>query len=106
MTVKLPNATAAVVEDEKVHDYLLSPTHPVGRFKAVFFGMLGYAQEDWPALAQKLREIASLDASADAEFGRYGNKFRIAAIWPDHLGGPLRLSPPGSCFTVNPCPDS
>ena len=36
--MKLPRAEHAVVEDAKVRDYLLSREHPVGRFKAAFFG--------------------------------------------------------------------
>jgi len=70
--VKLPNAAQAIVETEKVRDYLLSPTHPVGRFKAAFFGMLGYAQEGWPVLVRELREIAELETLGDPEFGRTG----------------------------------
>lgn len=46
--------------------------------------MLGYAQEDWPALVRERREIAELETLADPEFGRYGNKYRIAAT----LAGP------------------
>jgi hypothetical protein len=40
--MKLPGADRAIVDAAKVRDYLLSPEHPVGRFKAVFFGALGY----------------------------------------------------------------
>jgi hypothetical protein len=39
--VRLPNVDLVVVEDAKVRDYLLSPTHPVRRFKSVFFVALG-----------------------------------------------------------------
>jgi hypothetical protein len=45
--MKLPFAENAVVDAEKVRDYLLSRLHPVGRFKAVFFAGLGYTQENW-----------------------------------------------------------
>jgi hypothetical protein len=55
--VKLPHAADAIVEPEKVRDYLLSPTHPIGRFKAAFFGMLGYSLDNWEDLRAKLREI-------------------------------------------------
>ena len=41
--MKLPFAERAIVEPEKVREYLLSPTHPVGRFKAAFFHALGYS---------------------------------------------------------------
>ena len=38
----LPNASQAVVDADKVCDYLLSPSHPIGRFKVVVFRALGY----------------------------------------------------------------
>jgi len=56
--MKLPGAEAAVVEPEKVRDYLLSPTHQVGRFKAAFFAALGYSQQNWADLEQDLRNLA------------------------------------------------
>ena len=46
----LPNAATAVIEPSKIRDYLLSSSHPIGRFKAVVFTALGYSQEDWPRL--------------------------------------------------------
>lgn len=36
--MKLPNGQKAVVDERKVREYLLSASHPVGRFKARFFG--------------------------------------------------------------------
>ncbi|HET7673949.1 MAG TPA: hypothetical protein VFL54_00355 [Gammaproteobacteria bacterium] len=42
--MKLPNAGAAVILPEKVRDYLLSPTHPIGRYKAAFFRSQGYVK--------------------------------------------------------------
>jgi hypothetical protein len=38
--VGINNATQATVDDSKVVDYLLSPVHPVGRFKCAFFERL------------------------------------------------------------------
>jgi hypothetical protein len=43
--VPIPNATDAIVAPEKVRDYLLSRTHRGGRFKAAFFGQLGFTRE-------------------------------------------------------------
>jgi hypothetical protein len=43
--VGLPNADRAVIEDAKVRDYLLSATHPIGRFKSVFFVALGFSAD-------------------------------------------------------------
>ena len=39
--MRLPNSDRAVVADAKVRDYLLSQSHPVGRFKSSFFVALG-----------------------------------------------------------------
>jgi len=52
--VLLPNADRAVVEDAKVRDYLLSPSHPVGRFKSVFFIALGFSLDQWQILRDAL----------------------------------------------------
>jgi len=41
--MKLPNSENAVVPPEKLRDYILSPVHPVGRFKSAFFRGLGTA---------------------------------------------------------------
>lgn len=38
--MKLPNGHRAVVEDAKLRDYVLNPTHPVGRHHAVLFDRL------------------------------------------------------------------
>jgi hypothetical protein len=35
--LRIPNLDRAVIEPPKLHDYLLSRGHPVGRFKASFF---------------------------------------------------------------------
>jgi len=75
--LKLPNVENAVIDAEKVRDYLLSPLHPVGRFKAAFFSLLGYRQEDWEQLETDLRQQ---HLTQDAVLGRetsYGGKYEI-----------------------------
>jgi hypothetical protein len=54
--VKIPNADKAVIDPIKLHGYLLSASHPIGRFKAVFFAKLGYGTANWQAFAEALRE--------------------------------------------------
>ena len=54
----LPNAHLAIVEDEKVIEYLLNPIHPDNGGKAAFFQMLGF---DWGApsvFSAALRKLA------------------------------------------------
>jgi len=65
--MKLPNGERAVVEDAKVRDYLLSPDHPIGRFKARVFNAVGYWHEGW----QRLRDdLIALAAALDAELAQ------------------------------------
>jgi hypothetical protein len=65
--MKLPEAQRAVIAAAKIRDYLLSTSHPVGRFKAPFFASLGYTVADWQRLEKDLLVPAG---SGDAEPGR------------------------------------
>ena len=53
--MRIPNADRAVIEAVKLHGYLLSRIHPIGRFKATFFCALGYSSEEWRQLETDLR---------------------------------------------------
>ena len=68
--MKLPAGERAVIAPAKIRDYLLSTSHPVGRFKAPFFASLGYTKTTWRRLDEDLRSLA---ASGDAEFGKDHN---------------------------------
>ncbi|MDD5702529.1 MAG: hypothetical protein PHU23_10840 [Dehalococcoidales bacterium] len=74
---RLPNAEKAIIEAEKIRDYILSPTHPVGQFKAAVFQKLGYSYENWEDFEQVLRKfILSYDAQ-EVEETRFGMKFIV-----------------------------
>jgi hypothetical protein len=57
MGMNLSNKGQAIVEREKVRDYLLSPSHPTGKGKAEFFTAMGFQREAWEVLADALRQI-------------------------------------------------
>ena len=76
--MRIPHADRAVIEPAKLRDYRLSPTHPVGRFKAAFFLAHGYGAEDWQRLEWDLRRHVQADAASRQET-RYGRKFEIRA---------------------------
>ena len=80
----LPNASLAVVEPSKVRDYLLSPTHPVGRFKSVVFLALGYTPQDWTKLRDDLLSHAATGEALPGEPGPYGTKYTVSG----NLTGP------------------
>jgi Domain of unknown function (DUF6883) len=75
----IPNADRAVIEPAKLRGYLLSRTHPIGRFKAPFFQALGYSSEDWRQLEADLRSQHLPKEAAADEPTPYGRKFVIRA---------------------------
>jgi ferric-dicitrate binding protein FerR (iron transport regulator) len=75
----IPNTDRAVIEPAKLHDYLLSRTHPIGRFKAAFFQALGYSSEAWRQLEADLRSQHLPKEAAAEEATSYGRKFVIRA---------------------------
>jgi hypothetical protein len=75
--LQLPNPDRAVIDDAKVRDYLLSPSHPVGRFKSVFFAGLGFSQANWQGLRDALLELARSDAATPGQPSAFGQKFEV-----------------------------
>jgi len=83
--VKLPNADSAIIEPAKLRDYLLSPEHPWGRYKAHFFESLGYSQNDWRQLEADLRRQHLPLDTRPGQPSPFGQKFEILAS----IRGPL-----------------
>lgn len=75
--MRLPNAELAVVEREKITEYLLDPQHRYGASKARFFARFGFALEAWDVLASALREHAQLHEVARTYETRWGPRFEI-----------------------------
>ena len=84
--MQLPLAALAVVAPDKVRDYLLSPTHPVGRHKARFFGSLGYWRPRWEVLAVALRTIARRGEAVKIPTPPYGTTYLVGGM-PRGPGG-------------------
>jgi len=77
--LQIPNADRAVIDPAKLHGYLLSRNHPVGRFKATFFLTLGYTSEGWRQLEADRRGQHLSQAATREEKTRYGQKYAIRA---------------------------
>ena len=84
----LPNADRAEIDPQKLHGYLLSSTHPVGRFKARFFAALGYSAERWQQLEADLRSQHLAQECQPGEATEEGQIYTIRAI----LKGPTGQS--------------
>ena len=77
--MQIPNADRAVIDPAKLHGYLLSRNHPVGRFKAAFFLTLGSSSEGWRQLETDLRDQHLSQDATREERTRYGQKYAIRA---------------------------
>ena len=75
--MKLPGFERAVIEPAKLRDYLLSREHPVGRFKAAFFGTLGYSLEGWRRLEADLRTLIASHDAMPGEPSEHGPKYQV-----------------------------
>jgi hypothetical protein len=83
--VKLPHHDSVQVDIRKVRDYLLSPMHPVGRFKARVFKALGFDVAAVEAFVAEVRRIASEGDVSEVEDFEFGRKYTV----PGELRGPI-----------------
>lgn len=75
--VTIPNAGAALIERAKVADYLLSSTHPVGRFKAVVFRSLGFDAASWSDLRDALHTLARSGTAIELPSTPFGRRYEV-----------------------------
>lgn len=73
----LPNADRAFIDEAKLRNYLLSPTHPRGRYKADFFARFGLTVDNWQVLDSALLEHAHHHEVATVETTPYGMRYTI-----------------------------
>ena len=62
------------IDPAKIREYLLSSSHPVGRFKALFFFRLGYVAEEWEGLDRDLRSLLETGTRLPPIDGHHGLK--------------------------------
>lgn len=82
--MKLPSADKVQIDERKVRAYLLSRSHPVGRFKARVFAALGFDESTAAAFIAELRRIALAGEVAEDEDMEFGRKYTV----PGELKGP------------------
>jgi hypothetical protein len=87
--VILPNAHLAVVEQQKIREYLLNPAHPDNGGKARFFTAVGFTSAAWEQLADALREMARTVAVTIRTDSIHGEKF----VLEGELRAPSGIAP-------------
>ena len=73
----LPNWESAFVQQQKLTEYLLSETHPIGKSKAFLLGILGYDINNAERLSQGLLAIANSGDLTETVTSEYGTKYII-----------------------------
>ena len=76
----LPYADRAQIDPAKLQGYLLSSTHPIGRFKARFFNALGFSADSWRELEHAFRIQHLTQDAQPGEADQLGQKYTIRAI--------------------------
>ena len=89
--MRLPRASDAVVDAQKVRDYLLSPSHRFGRHKARFFNRLGYVRSHWQLLRDDLVELAKQEDATPGRPNAYGSTYKQHATLTGPSGRSARI---------------
>lgn len=74
--MKIPGADRAILNTEKVRDYLVSQEHRVGSSKARFFAKLGFDGANWTVLQDELYRSVHLEAQL-GDATRFGQKYVV-----------------------------
>ena len=78
-SMRLPSAEAVEIDVRKVRDYLLSPTHPIGRHKARVFAALGFDDSSVEAFISEIRRIAATGEVTRITETMFGRKYVVIA---------------------------
>ena len=77
--MKLPDPKQAIVDREKIADYLLNPVHPGNGGKAGFFTRLGFHRERWEVLSAALKALAGTGEVTSASETPHGKNILLRA---------------------------
>ena len=78
--MKLPNRKSAIVDKEKLINYLFLETHPVGGSKAKFFHQIGFNTTNIEILIEALLKIADSNNVRNVRETPYGTAYAIDGI--------------------------
>lgn len=87
----LPHRENAYIPSAKLSGYLLSETHPVGRFKAQLFYALGYGPTSAQSLERALIDIAHEQEVTDTISTSYGTIYVIDGTLQTPRGTDLQI---------------
>lgn len=75
----LQNYQRAVIPRVKVEKYVLDPTHPVGKHKAVVFkSVLGFEQADWELMRDSIVAELPYHEAVPGKTDQYGTRYNVS----------------------------
>lgn len=77
MKNQLPNCEKARIDDNKLYQYLLNPTHPDGKSKARFYELIGNTLDKGEQLRADLLRLACMGSVVDISANRAGHKYAV-----------------------------
>ena len=89
--MKLPNRKKAYVPKEKLTDYILSESHPVGSSKAKFFRGLGFDETNVGKLAKLLLRIAKENDVKNVRKFSYGTNYILEGTIETPIGSTVKI---------------
>lgn len=89
--MQLPNRANAYISPKKLREYLLSDTHPVGRFKAKVFTSVGFTDDYINSLREGLLAIAYMNEVRQEHQENYGRKYVLDGALPTPCGTLLQV---------------
>jgi hypothetical protein len=87
----IPNADSAVIEEQKIVDYLLNTEHRRGGSKAALLVQFGYTPTTWQQLANNLRRDHLTREADVTKTTPYGERYEIRAALQTPSGRPLTV---------------
>ena len=95
----IPNVEYAVVDSDKIVNFLLDPHHPKNGGRAYFFSRFGYTTANWEQMAEALVQHAEEGEVVSWEHTPYGEKYTVLG---DLLAPSKRLSGVISVWIIKP----
>ena len=77
--MRLPQAELAIIADEKLGGYLLSPSHAIGKEKAHWLAAVGFTPHHVAELRAELLRLAREGEARPAGVTSHGAKYAITA---------------------------
>lgn len=76
--MKLPGGDNVEIDQRKLTEYALSPTHPIGKHKARLFALkLGLTRDDAPVVIAAFRAAAASKDAIPTERDAWGQRYSI-----------------------------